>query len=163
MGDPDLVIRTGDARLSIRGEPTDAYDVVFGDAFGGLAVPWHLTTVEFLELVRDRLRPGGVYAMNIIDHPPLDFVRAQVATAGTVFSDVALLATGPRLAGGEGGNFMLVASDAPIDVEAVLAGPEIRDDGVQAIIGEELAAFSDGAVVLRDDYAPVDQLITIRP
>ena len=44
---PDLRVRVGDARVTLRGEPTDSADLVVGDAFGGVAVPWHLTTVEF--------------------------------------------------------------------------------------------------------------------
>ena len=50
---------------------TAAYDVVVGDAFGSLAVPWHLTTTEMVEQVRRVLRPGGVYVLNVIDRPPL--------------------------------------------------------------------------------------------
>ena len=37
-----------------------AIDTFFDD------VPFHLTTREFLELVRDRLTPGGVIVTNII-------------------------------------------------------------------------------------------------
>jgi MFS family permease len=43
---PDLTVALGDARLGIESEPDDAYQLVIGDAFGGLAVPWHLTTTE---------------------------------------------------------------------------------------------------------------------
>ena len=49
----------GDGRLAIAEEPDDRYDLVIGDAFGGVAVPWHLTTTEFLSQVRRTLRPGG--------------------------------------------------------------------------------------------------------
>ncbi len=38
----------GDGRVSMGSEPTDAYDLVIGDAFAGPAVPWHLTTQEFV-------------------------------------------------------------------------------------------------------------------
>ena len=49
----------GDARRSIERLPDDGFDLVVGDAFGGLAVPWHLTTTEFLDEVQRVLRPGG--------------------------------------------------------------------------------------------------------
>jgi hypothetical protein len=38
-----LQVRIGDARLGIRDEPDDSRDLVVGDAFGSLSVPWHLT------------------------------------------------------------------------------------------------------------------------
>ena len=63
-------VRIGDARQSIRSLPTDAFDLVVGDAFGGLAVPWHLTTTAFLDEVARVLRPGGAYVVNLIDYEP---------------------------------------------------------------------------------------------
>ena len=51
-------------------------DLVVGDAFGGRSVPWHLATVEFAGEIRRVLRPGGVYAVNVIDHAPLE-LRAR--------------------------------------------------------------------------------------
>jgi spermidine synthase len=44
------------------------HDVIIGDAFTDIAVPAHLVTREFFELVASRLNPDGVYLMNIIDH-----------------------------------------------------------------------------------------------
>ncbi len=68
-----LQVRTGDARLGIRDEPDDSRDLVVGDAFGSLSVPWHLTTREFLREVDRVLRPGGVYVENVIDYPSFRF------------------------------------------------------------------------------------------
>ena len=143
---PDLTVRTGDARTSLTGEPTDGHDVVIGDAFGSLSVPWHLTTVEFLTEVRRVLRPGGVYALNVIDNPPLEFVRAQTATLAAVFDHVAVLGEADQLAGDRGGNFVLVASDVPLPPQLVREGAG--------------ADWAGDAPVLTDDRAPVDQLIT---
>lgn len=161
---PDLRVRTGDARLTLRDTPEDAFDLVIGDAFGGVSVPWHLTTVEFLESVRARLRPDGVYALNLIDYPPLGFARAEARTLLEVFDHVAVLAPRARLDGARGGNFIMVASDRPLDVEAMLARNARRGDDEAAIAGRhELLGFADGAPVLTDDYAPVDQLLTPLP
>ena len=57
--DDDLSVRVGDARRSIEALPDDSFDLVVGDAFGGLAVPWHLTTTEFLGEIQRVLRPAG--------------------------------------------------------------------------------------------------------
>ena len=80
MTGPDLEVVVGDARTSIAAQPTGSYDVVVGDAFGSLAVPWHLTTREMVAEVRRVLRPGGTYVLNVIDNPPNAFAAAEAAT-----------------------------------------------------------------------------------
>ena len=104
---------TGDARVDLRDVPDDSADLVVGDAFGGRAVPWHLTTTEFVEDVQRVLRDGGIYAQNVIDQPPLDFLHADVATLRDVFAHVAVLGPPGRFDGSGGGNTIVVASDAP--------------------------------------------------
>jgi spermidine synthase len=51
--------RVGDARLGLFEAPPASRDVVVGDAFGQISVPWHLTTREVAQQVRRVLRPGG--------------------------------------------------------------------------------------------------------
>ncbi|MBW3561807.1 MAG: fused MFS/spermidine synthase [Actinobacteria bacterium] len=160
---PDLQVEVGDARLTIADQPTDGFDVVIGDAFGGLTVPWHLTTVEFLEEIDRTLEPEGTYVMNLIDFPPLGFARAEVRTLRQVFDNVVVLAPRPRLERTAGGNFILAASDGPIDVGAILDRNSRRGDDEEALVtDEELDRFSGTAPVLTDAYAPVDQLFTPR-
>lgn len=159
---PGLRVETGDARLGVAAQPPGRWDVVIGDAFGGLAVPWHLTTVEFTQDVKATLRPGGTYMLNVIDYPPMAFARAEAATLASVFEHVALVAPPRRVLGAQGGNLVLVASDAPIEaarLEAVIAA---RDGEEVVVTGEDYAAFAGDAQVLVDDHAPVDQLLTPR-
>jgi SAM-dependent methyltransferase len=153
---PGVTARTGDARARLAEQPADAYDAVVGDAFGSLTVPWHLATQEFVRDVERVLRPGGVYVLNVIDNPPLDFVRAEAATLATVFDEVAVLARPGQLTGSSGGNYVLVASDAPLDLDRFQADAEARGEP-GGVAGEE---FARGGRVLTDDDAPVDQLIT---
>lgn len=160
-----IEVVTGDARMALedmaRGQRDGSgYDVVVGDAFGGLAVPWHLTTLEVVELIREVSADDAVYMLNLIDRPPLGFARAEAATLAAGFAHVAVVAEPARLAGEQGGNFVLLASDAPLPLDELRA--EIADrGGDQAVInGEEVQAFAGDAPVLTDDYAPVDQLIT---
>ncbi|MBW3659340.1 MAG: fused MFS/spermidine synthase [Actinobacteria bacterium] len=165
LGD-DIEVRTGDARLTLAGLPEDAFDLVLGDAFGGVSVPWHLTTREFVSSIRERLRPGGVYALNLIDFGPRDFARAEAATLADVFAHVAVLAPPERFADdGSGGNFVLVASDEPLPIEAVLERNAARGDDEVAVTTADgsLERFIGGAQVLTDDHAPVDQLLTPSP
>jgi len=158
--DEDLQAVTGDARLNLREVPTDSADLVIGDAFGGRSVPWHLTTREFVEDIDRVMRPGAVYALNVIDQPPLGFVRAEVATLRAVFDHVAVVGPPERLAGRAGGNFIVVASDTPIPSAAIARASAARADTDQVVADPAaLDEFVGGADVLTDDHAPVDQLL----
>ena len=155
-------VRVGDARQSIAALPSDAFDIVVGDAFGGLAVPWHLTTREMLDQISRVLRPGGQYVVNIIDYPPLRFVRAEAATAGSVFSNVAVIARSSTIGGQNGGTLVLVASDTPLDSAAVEAAIAARNEGaITRVLADpaDVQAFIGDSPILTDDFAPVDQLL----
>jgi hypothetical protein len=54
----------------------------------------------------------------------------------------------------------VAAADRPVDVRAVLDRMDERSTGWGALTGPALRAWVDGAPVLTDDYAPVDQLLT---
>jgi spermidine synthase len=162
----DIEVLTGDARRTIERIERDDFDLVIGDAFGGVAVPWHLATREFADTVHGRLVPGGVYTMNVVDYGPRDFLRAEVATLRTVFAHVAVIGRdgsfGPDR-GGIGGNYVVIASDAPLPVERLVRANRRRAQLDQVLAGEDLEAFVEGATVLSDDFAPVDQLLTPLP
>ena len=96
--------------------PTSA-DVVVCDVFAGARTPAHLTSAEFAAEVHRVLRPGGVYAANVADGPPLRFARAQVATLRSVFRHVCLLAEPGTLRGRRFGNLVAVASDAELPID----------------------------------------------
>ncbi|MCZ2859676.1 fused MFS/spermidine synthase [Blastococcus sp. VKM Ac-2987] len=157
---PDLRVRVADGRVGLAEEPVGERDLVVGDAFGGLSVPWQLTTREALELVDRALADDGVYAVNLIDHPPLSFVRAELATMRSVFGHVLLLARGPVLAGEDGGNLVAVASQQPLPAAEIATAMADRDLEWRVAEGDELDRFVGGAGVLTDDFAPVDQLLT---
>jgi spermidine synthase len=155
-----LRVEVADARVGLEQEPVGERDLVVGDAFGGLSVPWQLTTVEAMGLVDRALTDDGVYVANLIDHPPLGFVRAELATLRAVFPHVALLARDAVLAGEEGGNVVVLASRRPLPLDAVGTALRDRDLDWRAASDAELTAFVGDAEVLTDDHAPVDQLLT---
>ncbi len=157
---PDLQVRVEDGRLGLDRLPTDSRDLVVGDAFGGVSVPWHLTTREAIGEVRRVLRPDGVYVANLIDHGPLAFARAEVATFADAFEHVALLARPGAFRRTDGGNLVAVASDRSIDVDAVQAALDARGTGWQVRADGDLAGWVGDSPVLTDDFAPVDQLLT---
>jgi spermidine synthase len=157
----DLQVLVGDARVSLEAEPTDGYDIVVGDAFAGPAVPWHLTTREFIGEIARVLRPDGIYVANVIDYPPLALARAELATMRDVFEHVAFIGPGSRIDGTSGGNLILMASDSPFPVDDILAA-NAASEGSDELVTDPavLDAWIDGAPVLTDDYAPTDQLLS---
>lgn len=159
---PDLDVHVGDARLLLETVTPGTYDVVLGDAFGGLAVPWHLTTGEFLEAVRARLGTGGVYLMNLIDYPPMRFARSELATLAHMFDDLAVIAPPDVVDGRRGGNLVLVAGvgAGALDVSRLASTIAGRGGSEVVVSGPALAEFVDGAPALSDDFAPVDQWLS---
>jgi len=151
----DLRIDVGDARLRLAERAADTADVVIGDAFGSRAVPWHLATEEFIEEIDRVLRPGGIYAANIIDEEAQNFLRAEAATIARVLPYVSVV-LGPSAAEGFAGNSVIVASDEPFDPERLDAA--LGDDGGRRVV--DVDDYLDGATILTDDFAPVDQLIS---
>lgn len=160
--DERVQVRIEDGRLGLRRIADDSRDLIVGDAFGGVSVPWHLTTREAIADVDRALSPDGIYVLNLLDSGPLDFARAEVATLRTQFRFVALTAeTGlvddPR---NEGGNLVVIASQRPIETDRLRAEISARVPGWEIRAGDELAGWAGDAPILTDDYAPVDQLLT---
>jgi MFS family permease len=155
----EVEVIVDDARVSLRDVATDHADIVIGDAYSGTSVPWHLTTVEYTEEIDRVLSPSGVYTMNVIDYDDLDFIRSETVTLLEVFANVALFAPPDYLAGAAGGNYILVASQAPLDVDAIESAIRMRGGAEIGIEGDELTRFTGDAGVLTDDFAPVDQML----
>jgi hypothetical protein len=150
-----LRVSVGDARVGMLRVGSDSADVVVGDAFGSLAVPWHLATAEWTGEVRRVLKPGGVYALNVVDFPPLDLLKAEAATVLDTFADVHLVAYAGVDGRPNGANAVLVASDKPLPENAGSTA-----DRALTYDRDFLESFVRGAQILRDDDAPVDQLLT---
>lgn len=157
-----LRVRVGDARVSLRDVEPGAADLVVGDAFGGLAVPWHLTTREFLGDLRRVLRPDGVYALNLIDLGPLRLARAEAATLLGAFAHVALVGRPGERGEPGGGNLVFLAGERPLPLAALRARLRTRGGDARAVLLDRagVARFAAGAEALTDDAAPADQLLT---
>jgi MFS family permease len=154
---PALQVAVGDARTALADLPDDAYDLVVGDAFGSLSVPWHLATVEVARELARVLRPEGIYLVNVIDGGENRLVRAETATLAEVFAHVAVIV--PPAGVGDGpANHVLVASATPLSL-----GAEDIDQATGMVLrGGAVEAFVAGARPLTDDFAPADQLLTRR-
>jgi hypothetical protein len=116
---PTLRVRLGDARQRLAERPAGSVDLVVGDAFDGVVVPAHLATLEFARQVLGVLRPDGVYALNIIDCPPLRVSRTAAATLLAVFPHLVLVAGSDMLRERDAGNVVLLASPTPLPIAAL--------------------------------------------
>jgi spermidine synthase len=157
-----IEVRVEDARLGIGRLADDSHDLVLGDAFGGVSVPWHLTTREMVREIARVLTEEGVYVINLLDYGPLGFARAEVATLTEAFDHVALATEADTLTQGEkaGGNLVVIASNRPLDIASIGTRISERSADWEVITGAELAAWTGDAAVLTDDHAPVDQLLS---
>lgn len=153
---PGLRIETGDARVSMRDVADGSADAVVGDAFGTLAIPWHLATAEWTDEVKRVLKPGGLYALNVVDLEPFDLLKAETATVLGAFRHVRIVTNG-ELEHPAGGNAVLLASDRPIPSTA---NTESEKTFTTTLSEPEVKSFAGNSQKLRDDYAPADQLLT---
>jgi len=143
-------IRVGDARAVLAGLADASFDVVVADLFAGARTPAHLTSSEFTAEVRRALAPGGLFAANIGDGPPLAHSRRRVTTARALFADAVLVADAAVLRGRRFGNLVLAASDADLP-EAPLTRLLAADAFPARLLrGEELDAFAAGARPITD-------------
>jgi spermidine synthase len=65
---PQLTVHDQDARPFLRSSD-DRYDLIVVDAYHQPYVPFYLATREFFALVRERLAPGGMVALNVAAVP----------------------------------------------------------------------------------------------
>lgn len=146
-------VRSADARAALAKVPGGWADLVVADVFGDARTPAHLTSTEFLGEVARVLRPGGRYAANVADGPPLAHLRGQIATAAAVFPELALAADPAVLRGRRFGNAVLVASDAPLPVAEFTR--RVAGDPFAGRVehGRSLADFSGGAAPVADSAA----------
>ncbi|MGW1812796.1 spermidine synthase [Streptomyces sp. NPDC002125] len=146
-------VRSVDARAGL-GRIQDGWaDLVIADVFSGARTPAHLTSAEFLAEVRRVLKPGGQYAANLADGPPLSHLRGQIATAASLFPELALAADPTVWRGRRFGNAVLVASGLPIATAELTRRVAGDPHPGRVEHGRALSDFTGGAAVVTDAEA----------
>jgi spermidine synthase len=150
----------------------ERWDAIVIDAYFSDALPFHLTTLEFLELARSRLTPGGVIASNLIGAITGEgskLFRAMYKTYRAVFPTVSVHPV--REPGYEDdalANLIVVAGEGAAPGQAVLLQRwrQVRErspraaDLTRAIRERHQRVIPTRDVpVLTDDYAPTDALL----
>jgi len=155
MNNPRLHLYHEDARPFLR-RVDAAYDQISVDAYRQPYIPFYLTTVEFFETVRDRLRQGGVLVVNA-GHPEGqdDLEQVLSATIGEVFPHVLRDPIEPT-------NTLLVASEAPLSADRLREAARGLPAALRPTAYAAAARLEPplrGGEVYTDDKAPVEWLI----
>lgn len=156
MTEPNLNAIVADGRAFLSGSER-RYTVVGVDAYRLPYIPWHLTTVEFFQEVRDHLTEDGVVAVNVGRTPGDDRLVATIgATLERVFPSVYAIDVPASF------NTILVATVRPTAAENLLANRLWMGDPILEQIADEvwrnLRPVPAGGTVLTDDRAPVEML-----
>ena len=169
MGVPgDTRIRTinEDARWYIM-HCKDKYDVVYIDAYNDLSIPYHLTTKEFAQQIRDIMNPGGILLTNIIDSfQEGSFMPSYIRTLREVFGkdNVHLVSINPDFKETGISTFIVMTGKGKMDIKAFASflDKRLSGKGTSKIVPEALVneyVSRNYSVLLTDNYAPVDNLI----
>jgi spermidine synthase len=134
-----------------------------------------LTTLEFAELVRDRLTPGGVLVANVVGAlrgPGSKLFRSLIRTYRAVFPTVLVH---PVFEPGETSqtdvrNVIVIATDRPATERAFLLRrlrelraerPRVPDLSRAVRQRDDRVVPTRDVPILTDDYAPTDALLYI--
>ncbi|MFJ9103472.1 spermidine synthase [Streptomyces sp. NPDC102405] len=143
-------VRSLDAREGLAKVADGWADLVIADVFSAARTPAHLTSTEFLDEVRRTLKPGGCYAANLADGPPLAHLRGQIATAAARFSELALVADPTVLRGKRFGNAVLLASGTPLPLAELTRRAASDPHPGRVEHGKALLDFTGGAAAVTD-------------
>lgn len=151
-----------DARNALDDLPSQQrYDVIFGDAFSDLSVPWHLTTLEFNYKIAAHLKPDGAYLINVIDDFEHGlFLGAVVATLQRAFCNVYVFSTEKDGVTPGRETFVVAATQRAIPTRDWRPGHGGSFHG-SLLTEEHMKTLHrrSGGRVLTDDNAPVSNLL----
>lgn len=161
-GQGNFDVRHADARVTLRQEnDVDRFDVIFGDAFHDIAVPAHLVTQEFNELVARRLNGDGIYALNVVDRArnPL-FLYALIRTMSRTFESVEVWVAGDVSRDDERVTFIVLAAQRPSPVSQLSSRHGLERSWIRWP-ADDLSRRIEQAdpPILTDDYTPVERLL----
>lgn len=142
-------------------ESSEKYDVLYGDAFNSFtSVPFQLTTLEAVKRMEALLNEDGVAIINLVgsyEDKGADFIKAEYATFSQVFGKVYLFRV-KNLPRSSLQNVILVAlkGDDKLAEGAVSAEAELNRMLKSLVNVDSIKGFEEAALILTDDYAPVE-------
>jgi spermidine synthase len=133
-----------DGRLFLD-DTSNKYDAVLNDAFSGTIPVGTLATKEAAKIIKNSLTSKGVYMSNVlgaVNGSKGKFLRAEVKTLKEVFKYVYVVPVRENAKSTDYVNWMVIATDS---------SKFVPEDALEL-------DFSD-AIVLTDDYNPIDSLV----
>jgi spermidine synthase len=157
---PNLNVIIQDGRYAFNRQDNQ-YSVVGIDAYRVPYVPWHLTTVEFFEEIRDKLTDDGVVIINVgRTRNDRRLVEAMATTMQEVYPSLYAMDVP------ESFNTILVATKQPTQVENLAKNIAMIDPEAYPLLYTALTTARDtlvpvttSDVLFTDDHAPVEQIV----
>lgn len=147
-----LHVVTADARPFLE-RTHDRFDLILVDAYRQPYVPFYLATQQFFRLVRSRLRPGGIVALNVATVPGDQ--RLAKGIAGTLRTEFPQVLTWQALKL----NQLVLGFDRPISrtrLRAAVARTPERVRVLTRLLAEHARGAAPSAQPWTDDHAPVE-------
>lgn len=164
---PRLTVFNADARVHLT-QSDRLYDLIVLDAYAKTYVPFHLMTLEFMELLASRLTPEGIVVSNLIGSlvgDTSDLVRAEYKTISSVFPNVAVFTTTEAGIGAVQNLIVVFTKSAKVPIAQQL-------ESISGEVANEIPTASEYArhthsesipvedvPLLTDGYAPVESLL----
>lgn len=157
---PNLTVYVQDGRYMLN-QLDRRYSVIGVDAYRPPYIPWHLTTVEFFQEIKQHLSPHGVVAINVgRTNTDRRLVDAITQTLLQVFPSVHAMDV-PRSF-----NTILVATVQPTNAGNLADNLNALPAGVDPILREtltwavaSLVPTQPSDIVFTDDRAPVETMV----
>jgi spermidine synthase len=137
----------------------EPYDIIMVDVFSGSYIPFHMMTKEFYQLVRNRLNPHGVAALNI--WPAEKLFASNVRTMKLAFESLDFFDSGDPTV--EATSVIVTAPLDPVDAaetaQRAAAAQEhyrFRFDVTKLAKERRMQPPAGKGEILTDDYAPAN-------
>jgi len=147
----DLIL--GDARYHIR-HSDNSYDWIIHDTFTGGSEPIHLMTREMFLAIRERLRPGGIMALNMLGMIGEEDSGSVASVAKTLDSVFAHRLTFISTPGSKLNDFIFFVSDEPLRA-ALVANPSADWNWLR---DRQIDLPGDHGVLITDQFNPLDKM-----
>lgn len=163
--DDTLKVHAVDGRMFVK-RAKKKYDVVFLDAYQNDYIPFHLTTKEFLNEVKKKLKDGGIVVSNIVSPQRNKFFDSMITTYREVFTHFYIFKVRSM------GNYIFVATtdSRKMDKDELYRNAwkvqKRMKDEIDLLTVSNQGEFHDvyegKGDVLTDDFAPVNLYKQIR-
>ncbi len=166
MNEPNLTAIAQDGRYFLMASPKK-YDLIGMDAYRQPYIPFHLTTRDFFQQVKDHLTPDGVAVVNAgapIVRGERDFRLAEVlaSTMKSVYPNVYMIKLKNL------NNTLVIATNKPTKVTDVsfqqLVSTTVQNELIKQVAGRikdegTIEEWTKPGTIFTDDLAPVERVI----